>query len=70
MGLKKEFTHSGSIRIPRLGWEWSERLRDGGTYWVSNVQCQTGKITKYRKTDGKCVGKDQWLDLESLKECR
>lgn len=70
MAYKKEFTHHGTINLPRLGWSWGESLRDGGTYWVSSVQCHTGKITKYRKTDGKCVGKDQWLDLESIRECR
>lgn len=65
----KPFTHSGKISNS-LGWGWSERLRDGGKYWVSSVQCSTGKITKYRKTDGKAVGLDQWLDLESVYECR
>ncbi|URC22814.1 hypothetical protein KASHIRA_02400 [Serratia phage vB_SmaM-Kashira] len=67
---KKEFTHTGKISNT-LGWGWSEQLRDGGQkYWVSAVQCSTGKITKYRKTDGKAVGLDQWLDLESIYESR
>lgn len=70
MASKKEFTHRGTVRQPTLGWSWCETLRDGGTYWVSSVQCVTGRITKYRKTDGKCVGKDQWLDLETIKESK
>lgn len=66
----KPFTHRGKIRN-HLGWCWVEQMRDGGQkYWVSAVQSSTGKVTKYRKTDGKAVGLEQWLDLESLYECR
>ena len=71
MASKKEFTHRGTVRQPTLGWSWNETLRDGGTYWISSMPCvSTGRTAKYRKTDGKCIGKDQLLDLETIKESK
>lgn len=70
MSRNQGYTHKGTVKKPRLGWAWTEKLRETSRYWMSYQHSETGKIVKYRKTDGKAVGGDDYLDLESLKELK
>jgi hypothetical protein len=35
---------------------------------MSYQHSETGKVVKYRKTDGKVVGGEDYLDLDTIKE--
>lgn len=70
MSRNQGYTHKGTVKKPRLGWAWTEKLRETSRYWLSYQHTETGKIVKYRKTDGKVVGGEDILDLNSIKECR
>ncbi|UDW09754.1 hypothetical protein [Escherichia coli] len=69
MYCKQQYTHKGTIQNKDFGWVWEEKLKDEGNYWVSqDMHSASGKKAKYRKRDGKRVGGDDYLDLESIKE--
>lgn len=65
---KQGYTHKGNVSKPRLGWGWTEKLRETDCYWMSYQHSETGKVVKYRKKDGKCVGGEDYLDLTSIVE--
>lgn len=68
MSRNQGYTHKGTVNS--LGWAWTEKLRETSRYWLSYQHSETGKIVKYRKPDGKVVGGDDYLDLESIKELK
>ena len=68
MSSNPGYTHKGTVKKPRLGWAWTEKLRETSRYWMSYQHSETGKVVKYRKTDGTAGGGDDYLDLESIKE--
>lgn len=59
--IMKKSTHKGKIQKPSMGWEWVEELRETRAHWISAIPG-----IRYRKKDGKRVGGEDYLVLDSV----